>query len=33
MEMMIRKKHDNVRKPNVAPELAAVLVDPLEKLE
>jgi hypothetical protein len=33
MEMMIRKKHNNVRKLNVAPELAAVLVDPLEQLE
>jgi hypothetical protein len=33
MEMMIRKKQNNARKPNVAPELLAVLVDPLDKLE
>jgi hypothetical protein len=33
MEMMIRKKYNNVRNLNVAPELATVLVDPLEELE
>jgi hypothetical protein len=33
MEIMIRKKQDNARKPNVAPELLVVLVDPLDELE
>lgn len=34
MEKMIRKKQDNVRKPNVVPsELAAVQVDPLDELQ